>query len=59
MSTKKNTAKAEKKEKLLSPAQARREIEALAKFLDDGDLTIKQFWDLKMAVLARMGAGNE
>jgi hypothetical protein len=42
-----------------APAAARREIAALQKFLEDGDIGIKTFWDLKMAVLARMRAGHD
>jgi hypothetical protein len=55
----KNTGKKKETKIKPLPVQARREIAALEKFLDDGDIGIKQFWDLKMAVLARMGAGHD
>jgi hypothetical protein len=53
-----NTQKPAKPKKL-SPAAARRHIEALEKFLADGDITLKQFWSLKSDALAAMGAGHD
>jgi hypothetical protein len=51
--------KKETKIRPLTPAAARREIAALERLLEDGDIGIKAFWDLKMDVLARLGAGHE
>jgi hypothetical protein len=53
-----NTAKTkESKIKPLTPAAARREIAALERLLEDGDIGIKAFWDLKQQILGRMVAG--
>ena len=43
-----------KPKKPLDPEIASRKIRALKQFLDDGDIDMKQFWQMKQRVLDQM-----
>ena len=46
--------KKSKPKKSLCPEMAQRKIRALDKFLNDGDITLSEYWEMKQRVLDQM-----